>query len=1253
MSEPLPFADNSITSFLYEPFSYTIPNPNADVYTLSITRTSGLPASYLSNFGSNVVFETPSNLMVPGTQSFTITATGGGSTLTSTNTVSTSVGRFVDSNGDSFVGSNYTFFAKEAITPIKMTASFSMIRPSSTPTLPPGVFFSAVDGSSVFLTGTPTLPSPQSNYLIISRAVGSSRTVSSTIGMIVSNERVQTTVTPDSSISNMFIGVGITPRVITSRANGVVRYTFPTFPDGIVVTDLSGAVQPISSFGFTPTDPSYTMIIQGTPTLAAATSFKNAGFSNGVTQSIVVQRTDPLPQITSSIPIRFAFGETVLFDAVTVPPLYTNVALDPTAIFVRAATYFTGIVPIISIVAPTLRPDLSLTFNGVDRAFLTGTPTSAGSASVAITATNFSGAARTLVLPITITTDTVVFSPRVDTSYTFVLSRPLDLSLNGYYPTPITFTAAAQSGRLLNWSAPELAGTGLTLSATSGSVVSIVGTPTAITPSRTLTVTATATGTLATASQSVTISVIDDVFTFASVGLLRFIQNRPITPVQISASTLSGRQVNTYSATDLPLGLSISSTGVVSGTPLVSTGTTFRVTGSTGFTTGGVDIAYTTEPDSILLIERPSPAYALTLGGPIPPATVSGLSYSGIVVSNFVFNNLPITYGMTINPTTGVFGGTLTTSVEPDPVIVSNVSFGVSGTAGSFTASLPAQLNTSNAPRYQWYLLRGTQINRAESNFSNWTSIATSPLPNFTDHIVRPVSVTQRVIVGVTGTLQVVQSPDGTTFSNYTVPYEQPIDMDEDGNASINDIPNIGIIKIASVPFTSTIYGIGSNRSSLGGQGTGAFFKSVNDGVSWSVTFPLTADGVFNSGTPSNAVFRSGTIAYKNDVLLVGMGANETAVIRSVDGGTNWAITSPSGVFYTSSFNTDADRWIMAGSSVYYPANGSDPPRTWDGTVANTLRYSDDQGETWTPVASGGFNYFADFVVYSDGVWIAGGRQGGEGSGDDVFFRLRTSTNGTNWTPFTLRVAPFLKTEPLGAENDFLDSINYDGENYNVVVTNNDVGSYTTDVYQHAADGSSLLTGWTKTDTDLTSGPSTEGERTSRLLGRFPVALAPPTPILFFPNQDGGPTITSPVSSSFLLFQYVPMPPIVFTASGSGTTYFFVLESELPDGIRFNSVTNTLSGTPAQTGQTTITFYAKDNVGATTFTISLRVILASITRQQDSAGAYTSLVRQYTEVNAAVTARDSKATPSNEYRLGEFTSPVPPSVVTDSNCPKC
>jgi hypothetical protein len=454
---------------------------------------------------------------------------------------------------------------------------------------------------------------------------------------------------------------------------------------------------------------------------------------------------------------------------------------------------------------------------------------------------------------------------------------------------------------------------------------------------------------------------------------------------------------------------------------------------------------------------------------------------------------------------------------------------------------------------------------------------------------------------------------------------------------------------ITRVPNTTTLYGAGYEYTFTN---IGTFWKSVDDGVTWTGTFPLLASGL---GATffwiSNATSYGNAIASKNGVLLIGGRNGVSSIVRSVDGGGTWAAVTGVPAWWSTAFNTDTDRWIFAGSSIFYPGF---PWVQLEDVEAQTLAYSDDAGVTWS-LTSGGFNYFADQVIYGNGLWIAGGRQGvGE---SNAYVQFRSSPDGDAWTSFTLPTTIYpIPAELVGDESlsTVLNSILYDGVDYVILLAQivnagiDDVYSYYS--YTHAADGSSLNDGWVElavTTLDDASSPL-------RMKGKFPVSTGVPTPILSFPSQVGnGPTVTSPTSSSILLYQYAAMTPITFSATGTGTIYVFVLETDLPRGLTFNSVTNTLSGTPMLIGTNTATFYVKDDAGVTEFKLETRVIIPSIERQQTSAGAWTSLIRQYTVVNAAQNSLNGKTLPATRPPLGEFMRPPPPDVVNEPVCKKC
>jgi hypothetical protein len=120
--------------------------------------------------------------------------------------------------------------------------------------------------------------------------------------------------------------------------------------------------------------------------------------------------------------------------------------------------------------------------------------------------------------------------------------------------------------------------------------------------------------------------------------------------------------------------------------------------------------------------------------------------------------------------------------------------------------------------------------------------------------------------------------------------------------------------------------------------------------------------------------------------------------------------------------------------------------------------------------------------------------------------------------------------------------------------------------------------------------------------------------------------------------------------------YFFVADSDLPPGLDFNPLTNILSGNSVNIGNASTLIYVQDSSGITIERLSFTTILPRVIRKQDGAAAYTSLLKQYTEVLAAQSGRDQRMLPNQEVRLGEFMSPVPPTVITKTfttDCAKC
>ena len=1255
MTTVLPFSNNVINVYAYEGFSYTISNVSG--YTLQTVVNSGgfglSPSALYFTKNGNLsytfaVTDASTNLTAGTSENFVLQTVSGSSILTSSNTVTINAGRFLDGSGVSLSNNVYTFYKNEPITRIRLVApSFKLKQPTSIPSLPPGLSFVSNASNIYDISGTPLVTVPNSNYQIIGVQDGGSRIVTTKFNMVISNERLRLNLDASTNITGMVIGTPIASRtftVIPPEGSSVVRYTFPTLPDGITARDSFGNVQ---TSPFTPLDASYTMVVGGTPTSNAAYAFRDAGVTTtGLSYPIQVSRTVPTPLLSNSETLNFKFGETVLFDLSTIQPLYTGVPLVSGQNFFRAATYFNGTVPITSIFSPDLRSDLSLTFDAsFSRANLIGTPTSAGTASYTIRATNSNGVIRDYVTPITVSNDIVSFispSPAIDTCYNFILSRPVDQVKTGYYPYPITFAAEAGSKLPVVLSAPGLAGTGLSLS--NGT---IIGIPTSVLPLTSISVNATVTGSPATASQTIKVSILNDVFTIGDLASsnFAFIQNIPITPFQIPVTTLSERNVINFTTYGGPTGITVNPAGVVSGTPLSTTPTSGNITfePTTGYASGTRDFSFTLIPDSILMTV-PQTVYNFIAGDPVS-IQITGTSYSGATVSNYAVASP--NYGLTVNPTTGLISGNWTDSIPPNTVLPSSGNLTFTSAAGSVIGTLPATFTVNPVVKrfsFAW----------ANDKFYTYDDVSWSTTVKFAgkqgfDIVIKNSNVNGNFVVA---------TASNTIWRSATAEDFLPIDTDQVCCSTLAVKPEFPTWWCSGIRLDD----FATNRA--------AIIHSEDNATSWDFlsfiqdagsNYMLARDSNTNTG---NAYLRGGiALAYGEGVLMAGGltdDAGSPVMLRSLDDGSTWSNDTVGGFLKeTAYYNLDnSSIWVATGSSAYKSVDSETSSLSYTFST-DTIKYSTNQGQTWFNAAND-FTMLGYEVIYANNTWLATGMDGVSSSSYDL--KLKYSTDGSNWSnvtlfatdPFSNMTTPIIAPLPIG-------SMNYDGSNWNVFVRTEDLsGNKTLKLYSSPTLAASP-SGWTTEDLSG-SFPTDDGLRilsyTRPQYLRTTGSNTDLDIVLNFVTGDvgNGPIVSSPSSKSFLLYQYIPVSIQFGTSGGVGNVYFFVSDSDLPAGLNFNPLTNVLSGNSVNLGNASTLIYVKDSSGITIESLSFTTILPRVVRRQDGAAAYTSLLKQYTEVLAAQSARDKRMLPNQEVRLGEFMSPVPPAVITqtfNSDCAKC
>jgi hypothetical protein len=455
--------------------------------------------------------------------------------------------------------------------------------------------------------------------------------------MLVNPPRIK--INPSSLVvSGMQIGVPITPVTFTSIQPGALtildfQYDWDTLPDGLYFTDINSNVvqQPYHAY---PADPTLTIILKGTPTSNAAYSFVNSGSNLSNVNLYAFQYQPKGVRTDQKALMSFSFGETILFDPVTVPPLYATQALTTSTLIIKASSYFSTNDPIVFITVSNLPNGLSISnaITGVPNyvnledygngVYISGTPTTVSTGVYTFTAVSQGGFTRNLDLTIPILQDVVSFTSVTPASVVFIVSRPITLD----YTLVFTAVSPILNQKIVYSTSFDITQYGLTLTTARGSAT-LGGTPTKPLPSTTLIITATdSLGTFAEVPLQVTINA--DQFTFNS-PVLNFIQNVPITPVQFTAKTSSQRQVISYRSTDLPQGLSLSLSGRLTGAPLFGIGGSFHITAYTGYPVGGTSaFSYTAIADNIVTLLTSNPLF-------IPSSTFSVDAFRSFTYSGF------------------------------------------------------------------------------------------------------------------------------------------------------------------------------------------------------------------------------------------------------------------------------------------------------------------------------------------------------------------------------------------------------------------------------------------------------------------------------------------------------------------------------------------------------------------------------------------------------------------------------------------
>lgn len=1124
---------------------------------------------------------------------------------------------------------SFTFYRNEPLSPVTFSIACNAASAIyAATTLPVGLSLTTRAASNAFsLTGTPTAQLSATNYKIIGQDT-SGRLYTTEVSLTVGPERFLLSSSGDLTIQNVLPTAAISPVSFTSQFppypnSGAMRYSWsPLPPAGIQFYDKDGNAIVGSSLSIAPfVDPSYSLTLAGTITPAQIQAFASNNVSSySLTLSAV--RTFPLPQLApaASKTITFQFGETLTVSS-NVPA--TVIAGVPVSSWSYSAkTYFRDLsITNISLVDGFLPDGLTGAFTPLSATYaITGTPTFADTYSFTLRATNGS---TTVEIPVTksVISDSVTIATPSDTCFNFIQNRDLSTAKTGYYTSNLTYTVRATSLCNATLSATNLP-TGVTLQDTCFGSYRLTGRPTTATGASTATLTASVPTTGATATTTFAYSVSADFFTFQPLPPIPLQQNTAMTAVQFDASTFSESPILRYSAPTLPASLFMTTTGLLSGTMLGDTSGSFPVIAYSAYGSGARTYSYSTTPDQVLLV--PTPRTTITAPGQSVSISITGYSLSALLASNYRFaSSFP--YGLSLNSTTGLLSGTLTSSLP------ASVPFTVLGSVGTADGTLQGSMTTTNLTINRAHVIE----NRSGSNLRLYSSDDTGT--TWTSVYTQSNEVALRIgkngnglfLIPTSSGTVLRRTPTASTFGAVT--------------PTLPSGWSGGIFTgVANKTGTSTWW-IGGTLSNAGTR-TVYVFKTTDDGVTWDSGTAVTTNGFKDRGSNSvpypstyNAYLNGGVeLAYRDGVLL--LGGNQ--LLRSTDDGATWSAVPSALNREIGMISTDqGDVWVLAGSDTY--SSLTDNIYTSD---ARTLQYSTDLGATWSN-ATGGFTMNAYQVVYGGGAWLASGLNI---VGAAYVQRILMSLDGVNWS--ILFEIPFLSefpgiglppttTRPPGV----LSPIGFDGTDWKVFRVPNDT---TVTLYSHPYN-TPLTSGWTtQTLTSQFSGV-TSTSRFSSYVSQLVDPGADVTTITF--PVSAGPTFVSPAQTTYVLWQYMPIPPISVSATSSATPVSYFV-STLPVGLTWNPSTQTITGACMRTGRQSFTLYAKDSLGGVTEqTIVLIVDVPRIVKKQTGAGAYTALVRDYTEVAAALNARDSHVNPPEP--LGSFASPYPPDVVTPSNCP--
>ena len=1273
-----------IQLYQYEPFFYRFTySAGHGLATGPFSNTSVNLYGYLTADASGITFQGPNGYNTISSSAGETLALVDSAGLLYSNKVFAGSGRFTADVSKNPIVSNISVYANEVFTSVPFIpwVALDPATASVYPALPASLQFVGCNSSLFQLQGHPGATTASTSYLFVG-SNSNSQVASSTITIQIKPERLQLSGGPTST--TLTIGTAITPVVFTATPpfySSNLVYALPsTLPSGLGFTDISGRVV---SGSFFPTDPSGTLILTGTPTIDSAISIVNSGSSNQLTSSIGVYVTSVFSGLLSnSTTLNFSYAPSVVFTTpsnnVYLPTLTRGLAITPYAF--NATSVFGSTTPgIASLTAPSLPGGLSL--SAVDAhgtSYLTGTPTTAGSGNYTAIAVDSNGISGSIKFNVQTLQDVVTLSSFADSRLTFVIGRPLSNALPGYYSSNLSLTATTSVGQTLKFSYAAFAAAGITATS-NANVITFSGTPTVLVSPTTASVSVVdslPSPYTASASTSVPFSVVDDVFTWTPMNMI-FEQNRAVAPIQLVATTLSGRVIISYTTSGLPQGLTCTRNGLIAGTCVGGGSGLFTATASTGISTNSRLFSYSVVADALFLATA-SNSYSLVPGADVSPIPTIAESYSGTLVTSYSLT--APSYGLTINSSSGVISGTLYSgSVAGNQQLYASVPIVVNAVAGIVPISTTFTLSSSKivvngqlsvgdnvvTPLYTAVsspAITGAAVGTSISGSTLANPYADIPTAPYAD--IPTASASDAQVNGSNAVVSLSQLGDyGSTIFGSVVYGDVAIPTMNlatgfPTQAFVDNVSNSWTLyrSAFSVAYSgsgSTWYALGYGYNTQAANPSSNFGQvylivSSNNGQTWTpgyytnrtpanwalaVNNPtiLSQNSFFAATLDQTSNARGAVVLRRSGTIYMAGGGNvlSNTMIRitSMTGGTpptgdNATIvpawTYPTGGFKkeTRDFALDGSPWVAAGSD-------SNAVYRLPVTACTTLKWSSDSGATWSN-ATNDFGYTGIAVAYGSNSWAALGQDTSDAQNND-YCALKTSTDGKAWS------SPIEFTPPLSRTST-------------IIFTNSQwILSDGTRVYTNTPNFSA---GWTLVSSPLSN--SSILSRTFNLINPYNS-----NSVLTTTPRDPAIQLVSPASYNYAVMQYTAILPIVLTLNQT-TAYYFLATDTLPRGISFDPLTGTFSGMPVLTGKYSVRIYA--TAGGTSynyFDFSFEVFSPYPQKRQDTASAYTAYVRQEAIIAGAQFSRDSTAFPSENTTIGAAMGPAPPEIqtATPACCP--